>query len=65
MKSSDYYKTPKQDIENCITGDYKELNYVESNSFTPNVRIGEPKVLSDKVDDPNCLGQADNESHGR
>ena len=32
MKSSDYSKTPKQDTENCITGDYKELNYTESDN---------------------------------
>lgn len=41
--SPNYSETPKTDI--CKTGDYKEPDYMESNSFTSNVRIGEPKVF--------------------
>lgn len=46
------------------TDDYKEANYIESDNFTPNDRIGEPKVSADKELDPNYWGEADNESHG-
>ncbi len=46
-------ETPKQDIEICKTGDYKEPGHIESNNFTPNVRIGEPKVSADKVQNTN------------
>jgi hypothetical protein len=46
------------------TGDYEEANYIESDNFTPNNRIGEPKVSADKELDPNYWGEADNESHG-
>lgn len=63
MKSSDYYKTPKQDTENCITDDYKEPDYIELNNFTPNVRIGEPKLSADKEQNPNNSDSANSESH--
>ncbi|NBJ95425.1 hypothetical protein [Parablautia muri] len=46
-----------QDSKNCKTGDFKEPDYI--------VKIGEPKVSADKELDPNYLGEADNESHGR
>ena len=45
------------------TDDYNEPNYIESDNFTLNARIGEPKVSADKELDPNNLGEADNESH--
>ena len=63
--SENNFITPKQDTENCKTGDYKEPDYIETNNFTPNVRIDEPKLSADKELDPNNLGEADNESHGR
>ena len=46
------------------TGDYNEPDYMESDNFTPNDRIGEPKVSADKELDPNYWGEADNESQG-
>lgn len=46
------------------TGDYKEPDYIESNNFTLNNRIGEPKVSADKEQIPNNSDIADNESHG-
>ncbi len=45
------------------TGDYKESDYIESNNFTPNVRIGEPKVSADKELEPNYSDSANDESH--
>lgn len=46
------------------TGDGKELDYMKSNNFTPNNRIGEPKVSADKEQNPNYSDISDNESHG-
>ncbi len=60
MVSENNFITPKQDTENCKTGDYKEPDYIETNNFTPNVRIDEPKLSADKELDPNNLGEADN-----
>lgn len=57
-------ETPKWDIEICKTGDYKEPGYIKSNNFTPNNRIGEPKVSADKEQNTNSSDIADNESHG-
>lgn len=46
------------------TGDYNEPDYIDADIFTPNVRIGEPKVSADKELEPNYSGEADNESQG-
>ena len=46
------------------TGDYRESDYIESNNFTPNVRIGEPKVSADKEQNPNISDIANDESYG-
>lgn len=51
--------------EPCKTGDYKEPDYEEADNFTPNVRIGEPRVSADKGQNSNYSDIADNESHGR
>ena len=52
-------------FKNCKTGDFKELDYIDADIFTPIVKIGEPKVSADKELDPNNLGEADNESHDK
>ena len=41
-----------------------EPDYIETDKFTPNIRIGEPKVSADKVQNPNNSDFAYNESHG-
>lgn len=62
VEFSNNFKTPKHDI--CKTGDYKEPGYIKPNNFTPNNRIGEPKVSADKEQNTNSSDIADNESHG-
>lgn len=37
------------------TGDYKQPDYIETNNFTSNFRIGEPKFLAMKQQKPNYL----------
>ena len=57
-------ESPKRDIEVYKTGGYKEPDYIEPNNFTPNVKIGEPKVSADKEQNPDYSDIADGESHG-
>lgn len=47
------------------TDDYKEPENIESNNFTPNVRIGESNNFTDKEQNLNNSDSAINESHGR
>lgn len=58
-------ETPKQDIEVYKTGDCIESDYIESNNFTPNVRLGELKISTNKGQNPNNSDIADNESHDK
>ena len=53
MVSENNFITPKQDTENCKTGDYKEPDYIETNNFTPNVRIDELFCVTGK--DLDCI----------
>lgn len=56
-------EAPMTNNDICKMGDYKEPDYMESNSFTSNVRISEPKVSADKEQNPNNSYSAYNESH--
>lgn len=41
-----------------------EPDYIEADNLTSNVKIGEPKVLADKEQNPDYSDIADGESHG-